>query len=57
MCFPLSRGMKKRKGNLGINLQKTVKLVFREGGLLQDSMKGYEFRQEQFMTALEIRVN
>ncbi|HNU24132.1 MAG TPA: ATP-dependent DNA helicase, partial [Mesotoga sp.] len=50
----LKRNERRERGNPRINLQKTVKLVFSEGGLLQDSMKGYEFRQEQFMTALEI---
>jgi len=37
-----------------IDLIKTVRMVFSEGGLLEDILEGYEYRQEQFMTALEI---
>ncbi len=53
-AFRFKRYERRERGKPRINLQKTEKLVFSEGGLLQDSMKGYEFRQEQFMTALEI---
>lgn len=37
-----------------IDLIKTVRMVFSEGGLLEDILESYEYRQEQFMTALEI---
>ena len=50
----LTRSERRESGNSRIDIKKAVRLVFSEGGLLQDSMEGYEFRQEQFMTALEI---
>ncbi|HQN26975.1 MAG TPA: hypothetical protein PLT43_00370 [Mesotoga sp.] len=37
-----------------IDIQKAIRLVFSEGGLLQDLLSGYEYRQEQFMASLEI---
>lgn len=37
-----------------IDIQKAIRLVFSEGGLLQDLLPEYEYRQEQFMASLEI---
>ncbi|OAA30990.1 hypothetical protein AT15_08410 [Kosmotoga arenicorallina S304] len=40
-----------------IDLIKNVRMTFSEGGLLEDIFDGFEFRQEQLYTAMEIAEN
>ncbi|AKI98271.1 hypothetical protein IX53_05020 [Kosmotoga pacifica] len=40
-----------------IDLIKSVRLTFSEGGLLEDILEGFEFRQEQLLTAMEVAEN
>ncbi|MCD6159204.1 MAG: ATP-dependent DNA helicase [Kosmotoga sp.] len=40
-----------------IDLIKSVRMTFSEGGLLEDIFEGFEFRQEQLFTAMEIAEN
>ncbi|MGC9383537.1 MAG: ATP-dependent DNA helicase [Kosmotogaceae bacterium] len=47
--------MKAREDSFeGLDTLKSVRIIFGEGGILQDHLNYYEYRQEQFMTAMEI---
>ncbi len=47
--------IKDRKDTIkGLEPLKSVRMIFGEGGILQDHLNSYEYRQEQFMTAMEI---
>ncbi len=54
ICSGLENIKKRRSEEKAIDLLEAVKLVFAENGLLEDIHPGYEFRQEQFQTSLEV---
>ena len=54
VCSKLQRMRKQRRTRKQIDLSEATKLVFAENGLLEDIHEGYEFRQEQLQTAMEI---
>ncbi len=54
----LCRDVKKMKARedsfKDLDTLKSVRMIFGEGGILQDHLNYYEYRQEQFMTAMEV---
>ncbi len=54
VCSSIKHISRRDRASQRIDIQKATRLVFGEGGLLEDLLPDYEYRQEQFMASLEI---
>ncbi|MFO7882377.1 MAG: ATP-dependent DNA helicase [Kosmotogaceae bacterium] len=54
LCWNITTIKSRKNGIKGLDPMKSVRMIFGEGGILQDHLNNYEYRQEQFMTAMEI---